>query len=113
MIRGLSTEELNYKKPIGIILRESVVGSLLGILLGIAVVVLVFAFMGELKIGLTVGASLFCIAVIAATTGAGLPFLFHSLGFDPALMSSPFITTVVDILGILIYLSIARILLGF
>jgi magnesium transporter len=49
--------------------------------------------------------------MIAAITGAGLPFLFCSMGFDPALMSAPFITTVVDILGILIYFNVAKILL--
>lgn len=36
----------------------------------------------------------------ATITGAGLPFLFNALGFDPALISAPFITTVVDILSI-------------
>jgi magnesium transporter len=112
VIRGLSTDELQQKKIIWVIVREALAGGLLGILLGIAVVVLAFAIMGQLQIGLTVGISLFCIAIIAATTGAGLPFLFNSLGFDPALMSAPFITTVVDILGIFIYLSIATILLG-
>jgi len=59
-----------------------------------------------------VGISLLAIAVIAATTGAALPFLFNAMGFDPALMSAPFITTVVDILGIFIYLSIATMLLN-
>ncbi len=63
-------------------------------------------------ISVTVGVSLLSITMIAATTGAALPFLFHFLGFDPALMSAPFITTVVDILGILIYLNIAKVLLG-
>jgi magnesium transporter len=112
VIRALSTEELKNKKTLWVILRESLAGGILGILLGIAVIVLAFIFVGQLEIGVTVGISLFCIAVIAATTGAGLPFLFSSFGFDPALMSAPFITTVVDILGLLIYLSIATILLG-
>lgn len=111
VIRGLSTEELKYHKPLFVIVRELLTGGLLGILMSIAVIILAFLFIGELKIGLTVGISLFCIAVLAATTGAGLPFLFNKMGFDPALMSSPFITTVVDILGILIYLSMAKVLL--
>jgi magnesium transporter len=112
VIRGLSTEELKHRKPLWVIMRESLAGGLLGLLLGIAVIALIFTFMGQPQIGLTVGVSLFCIAIIAATTGAGLPFLFNALGFDPALMSAPFITTVVDILGILIYLTIATLLLG-
>ena len=112
VIRGLSTDELKNRKPIWVILRESLAGSILGLLLGLAVIVLVFVFIGHVEIGLTVGISLLFIAVLAATTGAGLPFVFHAMGFDPALMSSPFITTVVDILGIFIYLSTAKLLLG-
>jgi magnesium transporter len=68
--------------------------------------------MGQPEVSLTVGISLLCISIIAATTGSALPFLFNRMGFDPALMSAPFITTVVDILGILIYLSIATVILG-
>ncbi|MDT9197633.1 MULTISPECIES: magnesium transporter [Limnospira] len=112
VIRGLSTEELKYKKPLWVIIRESMTGGLLGILLGVVVIGMVFVFLGQIKIGLTVGISLLCITIIAATAGAGLPFLFHSFGLDPALMSSPFITTIVDILGIWIYLSTAKLLLG-
>lgn len=112
VIRGLSTEELKYKKPLWVIIRESMTGGLLGILLGVVVIGMVFVFLGQVEIGLTVGLSLLCITMIAATAGAGLPFLFHSFGLDPALMSSPFITTIVDILGIWIYLSIAKLLLG-
>ncbi len=112
VIRGLSTEELKDQKPPLVILRELMTGGLLGILLGVVVIVAIFAFLGNGFIGVTVGFSLFCIAAIAATTGAALPFLFNALGFDPALMSAPFITTVVDILGVLIYLNVAQRLLG-
>ncbi|MGK7909882.1 MAG: magnesium transporter [Synechococcus sp.] len=112
VIRGLSTNELAHRNPLVVVVRECIAGSVLGLLLGLAVIVLVVLFVGQLEIGLTVGISLLCIASIAATTGAGLPFLFANLGFDPALMASPFITTVVDILGIVIYLSVAKTLLG-
>ena len=112
VIRGLSTDELRDKKPSFVIFRELMAGGLLGIILGILVIILVFVFLGQGEISVTVGVSLLSITMIAATTGAALPFLFHSLGFDPALMSAPLITTVVDILGILIYLNIAKVLLG-
>jgi magnesium transporter len=111
VIRALSTDELKHRKPLWVILRESLAGGLLGILLGVAVIALAYGLMGQLQVGLTVGISLLCISIIAATTGAGLPFLFSAMGFDPALMSAPFITTVVDILGIFIYLSIATVLI--
>jgi magnesium transporter len=112
VIRGLSTDELRGKKPFSVIFRELLTGGILGLLLGILVIVAIFLFLGQGEIGVTVGLSLLSITIIAATTGAALPFLFYSWGFDPALMSAPFITTVVDILGILIYLNIARFLLG-
>ncbi len=112
VIRGLSTDELRGKQPAAIILRELMTGGLLGILLAILVIVVIFLFLGQGAIGLTVGLSLLSITLIAATSGAALPFLFHFFGLDPALMSAPFITTVVDILGILIYLNIAKLLLG-
>ncbi|MGF1520423.1 MAG: magnesium transporter [Nodosilinea sp.] len=112
VIRALSTDELKHRKTVWVILRETLAGGMLGILLGVAVIVLAYVLMGQVQVGMAVGISLFCIAVIAATTGAGLPFLFNAMGFDPALMSAPFITTVVDILGIFIYLSIASMLLG-
>ncbi|MFZ4677378.1 MAG: magnesium transporter, partial [Nodosilinea sp.] len=111
VIRALSTDELKHRKPLWVILRESLAGGMLGILLGVAVIALAYGLMGQLQVGLTVGISLLCISIIAATTGAGLPFLFSAMGFDPALMSAPFITTVVDILGIFIYLSIATVLI--
>ena len=112
VIRGLSTDELRGKQPAAIILRELMTGGMLGVLLAILVIVAIFIFLGQSAIGFTVGISLLSITLIAATSGAALPFLFHSLGLDPALMSSPFITTVVDILGILIYLNIAKLFLG-
>jgi Mg/Co/Ni transporter MgtE (contains CBS domain) len=50
--------------------------------------------------------------MLSSVSGAGLPFLFRSFGFDPALMATPFITTIVDVLGVLIYFSVARLILG-
>ena len=112
VILGLSTDELRGKKPALVILRELMTGGMLGILLGILVIVAIFLFLGQGAIGLTVGLSLLSITLISATSGAALPFIFHALGLDPAVMPAPFITTLVDILGILIYLNIAKLLLG-
>ncbi|EAM51575.1 magnesium transporter [Crocosphaera watsonii WH 8501] len=112
IIRGLSTDELRDKQPFPIIIKELITGGLLGIILAIFVIVLIFLLLGKLEIGLTVGFSLIAITIIAATTGAALPFLFNKMGFDPALMSAPFITTVVDILGIFVYFSIAKLILN-
>ena len=112
VIRGLSTEALRDKKPVNVIIRELASGGLLGIILGPLVIIGIFLFLGHQEVGLTVGISLLVITIIAATTGATLPYIFKSFGLDPALMSAPFITTIVDILGIFIYLNLAQIFLG-
>lgn len=112
LIRGLSTDELRNKKPVRVILRELFAGAALGLVLAVLVLGIAMVFVGKVEIGLTVGLSLIAIAALAATVGTLLPYLFHKMGFDPAFMASPFITTVADILGILIYLNIAKLLLN-
>ena len=111
VIRGLSTDELRDKKPFSIIVKELITGGLLGIILAVIVIAMIFVFLGKPEIGFIVGISLIAISIIAATTGTALPFVFNKMGFDPALMSAPFITTVVDVLGIFIYFSIAQLIL--
>ena len=111
VIRGLSTQKIKSLGPTKAILKESLTGALLGVLM--LLVVIPFAWwLGESPlIGLAVGISLIAITTLAATAGAALPLLFDKMGLDPALMSSPFITTVTDIVGVYIYLNTASWLL--
>ncbi|WP_041237813.1 magnesium transporter [Gloeothece citriformis] len=60
---------------------------------------------------ISVGSRLIIITILSTIAGSALPFLFKALKFDPALMSAPFITTAVDVLGVAIYLYIARLIL--
>jgi magnesium transporter len=111
VIRGLSTQrihQLGLGKAVG---REALAGALLGLLL--ALVVLPWAWLsgGPLVAG-AVAASLLAISTLAATAGASLPLLFDRLKLDPALMSAPFITTIVDVAGVFIYLQTASQLLS-
>lgn len=64
-------------------------------------------------LGITVSVSLISVIVIASLIGTFVPILLNKLGIDPALATGPFITTSNDICGILIYFSIAKMLLGF
>jgi magnesium transporter len=111
VIRGLSTQrihQLGLGKAVG---REALAGALLGLLL--ALVVLPWAWLsgGPLVAG-AVAASLLAISTLAATAGASLPLLFDRFKLDPALMSAPFITTIVDVAGVFIYLQTASRLLS-
>jgi len=112
VIRGLNTEDVQPSDMAYIVGRETLAGLILGLLLGGAVTLWAFFLEGDLGVALSVGLSLIAISLIATFAGSALPFLFKALKFDPALMSAPFITTAVDVLGVLIYLNIARLILG-
>tara|TARA_Y100001970_G_scaffold294301_1_gene450107 strand:+ start:10761 stop:12170 length:1410 start_codon:yes stop_codon:yes gene_type:complete len=107
VIRGLSTERIQTLGPFKAVIRETLAGALLGLLM--LVVVIPFAWwQGESPlVGAAVGISLISITTLAATAGSALPLMFDRMGLDPALMSAPFITTATDIAGVLIYLRTA------
>jgi len=112
VIRGLNTDEIRSLGPGYVIIREAFAGILLGAILGSVATVWSFWLQGSILVSVAVGASLIAIALLASLAGSALPFLFRGLGLDPALMSAPFITTAVDVLGVLIYFYIARLVLG-
>lgn len=112
VIRGLNTDEIKNMGVGKVIFREATAGILLGLILGSVATVWAYFLQGSLAVAISVGISLIAIALLASVAGSALPFLFRSLGLDPALMSAPFITTAVDVLGVLIYFSIARTILG-
>ena len=112
VIRGLNTEEISEMGPGQVVFREALAGMLLGVILGTVATVWAYWLQGNIFVAMCVGISLVAIALLASIAGSALPFLFRLLGFDPALMSAPFITTAVDVLGVLIYFKIAKLVLN-
>ena len=112
VIRGLNTDEIRDLGVFQVVLREVMAGALLGAILGGVATGWAYWLQGNLAVAVSVGVSLVAIAVLASIAGSALPFLFRSFGLDPALMSAPFITTAVDVLGVLIYFNIAKFVLG-
>jgi magnesium transporter len=111
VIRGLNTDEIRGGKALRVIRREAIAGAFLGLMLGVVVLVWAFVLQGSWVVAIAVGVSLVAISILASVAGSTLPFLFQAIGLDPALMSAPFITTAVDVLGVLIYLNLARFIL--
>lgn len=119
VIRGLSLQEIEFGDLFRVIWKEIRVAVLCGICLAAAN----FAKMMLvdnlwLHNGVTVGVAaavcltLICVVLIAKLVGCSLPILAAKAGFDPAVMASPFITTIVDVLSLLVYFAIASALLG-
>ncbi len=112
VIRSLSTNELQLSRAPWVITREVLTGIVLGMMLCLASALWSFVLRRDLGVSIIVGISSLLISVVATFSGTALPFLFRSFKLDPALMSAPFITTAVDVLGISIYFWVARWVLG-
>lgn len=113
VIRSLSLDEIEYKDSFKVIWKEFRVSLLCGLTLAIAnfAKLMLFDKVG-FEIALVVCSTLVMTVVVAKLIGCSLPILAKKLGFDPAVMASPFITTIVDACSLLIYFRIASALLG-
>ncbi len=111
IIRALATRDLDLKDWREVLGKEVAVGVLLGLTLALLLLGKV-ALDGHLSLVPVVGLSLLLIVVFANLVGALLPFGLRRLGVDPALLSNPLIATLTDVTGLLIYLTMARLLLN-
>lgn len=111
VIRSLNVDQPQANHPLWVIQREASAGAILGLMLGAIVVIWAYFLQGSLAVAIAVGISLIAISILASVAGSALPFVFRAIGFDPALMSAPFITTAVDVLGVFIYFAVARFIL--
>lgn len=111
VIRGLATGEIRPRRALSIIGREVSVGLLLGMLLGLAVLAWAFWLGRNPQVSLVVALTLISVAVLATAVGSALPFLFRLSKVDPALVSAPLVTTVMDISGVMVYFAVAHLLL--
>ncbi len=110
MIRDLATGEIEPAQWAKIMLKEISQGLLLGAAMGVAAFVLGYWRAGA-QVGLVVSFSMLVVVLVANLLGILLPFLLTRLKLDPAVASSPLITTLVDSIGLLVYFTIATSLL--
>jgi len=121
IIRALSTEDISIKDWLRVMRREFISGLLLGSLVGLSgsLIVFVWGWFNSQAIDATllltcaaVGGSLMGVVLFGNMTGSMLPFILSKLGLDPAVTSAPFVSTLGDVTGILIYFSLASLILG-
>ena len=112
VITALSTGDCRLSDWKRILRREFALGTLLGVLLALPGFLLALAYAPTATQALVIPATIFTVVLIGSMVGSVLPLVFRSLGLDPALISNPFVSAIVDVLGILIYMGIAMALLG-
>ncbi|MBS7341441.1 MAG: magnesium transporter [Lachnospiraceae bacterium] len=112
IIRGLSLNEIEFKDAFRVVWKEIRVAVLCGLTLAAAnFIKLLLLDRVELMVAIVVCLTLVVAVMIAKIVGCTLPMLAKRIGFDPAVMASPFITTIVDVLSLLVYFQIATYLL--
>jgi magnesium transporter len=120
IIRALALGEVTVRDWWRVAMRELPAGIALGAILGVIGVIRVITWQqlgiyayGDhyMRIAVTVGVSLLGVVTFGTLAGSMLPFLLRRLGFDPASASAPFVATLVDVTGLVIYFSVALLLL--
>lgn len=111
IIRGLATGQLTVKDWPRVLWKEVRVGLSLGASLALVVYLRSYFWRGGPEVGLVVALTMVALILWANLIGSILPILLSKLRLDPAVVSSPFITTAADVTGLLIYFNVARLLL--
>lgn len=113
VIRALSLDEVEFKELPLVVWKEMKVSILVGATLAIANFVKIMLIdQTSMLVAFVVCMTLFVTVVVAKFVGCTLPILADKIGFDPAVMASPFITTIVDALSLLVYFNVAGAFLG-
>jgi magnesium transporter len=126
IIRALALRELELKDWWKVLMRELRSGLMLGVLLGTIGLARILSWEGLHSLGVihtsygehyvlvaaVVALSLIGVVLFGSVIGSMLPFVLRRLGFDPATASAPFVATLVDVTGIIIYFTFATLLLG-
>lgn len=114
VIRALATDEVHPRDWVRVLRREIVVGITLGLVVGALGFfrALFTADMDGYAFAVVVSVSIVGVVTVGSLVGALLPLVIQRVGLDPAVSSTPFIASLSDVVGLLIYLGIARTLLG-
>jgi magnesium transporter len=112
LIRGMAIGKIDKKNLGKVMLKELRVGIVMGIIMGILLGIVAPLWHGDPKLGYVVAVAMFSVVTFATFIGTFVPALLVKFSFDPAVASSPFISTLNDITGLTIYFSVSIILLS-
>jgi magnesium transporter len=112
IIRAMAVGEVRFRDVFKIVWKEARTALMLGAAMAAAAFIRAWTLGVSLDIGLTVSVTVTCIVIWAAVVGSVLPLILRQCRVDPAVVSAPFISTLVDGTGLVIYFTVARIFLG-
>jgi len=113
IIRGIALGTVKFRDGWKVLAKEFTVSIIVGLVLAAVNFLKIFFIDGlGVQISLVVSLTLFCTVIIAKIIGGILPLLASKVRLDPAIMASPLITTIVDALALIIYFSLASMILG-
>ncbi len=118
--RGIALGQIDFARLWSVVRREVGIGLTCGALYGLLLGLITMALYNSspdipspLNLAFVVATSVASVMVIAALVGGAVPLLFQRLNIDPAIATGPFVTTAVDVIGILAYFTVAKLMLPF
>ncbi|MBT2571024.1 magnesium transporter [Planococcus sp. ISL-110] len=112
VVRGLATQKLDSKQTINLVIRELWVGIIIGAICSVLILLIAYIWQGNFVLGIVVGGSLLMTLIIGTLAGTIIPLILYRFNIDPAVASGPLITTINDILSLLIYFGMATLFIS-
>ena len=113
VMRGLVMREIPPQEVKRILLKESCIGTINGVVIGLVTAVIAWIWNGNIYLGLVIGLAMIINLAVAGFSGAAIPITMKRLGLDPAQSSSIVLTTITDVVGFFAFLGIAMLLQSF
>ena len=112
-VRKLAISDDKDNNFFKLVINEVLTGLITGLVTGVVIFVVVGFWKHNFVLGFVIGIAMLCAITVANLAGSFIPILMEKIGFDPAVASGPFITTLSDLTSVLIYFNIARLFMGF
>ncbi|MEG0287008.1 MULTISPECIES: magnesium transporter [Vagococcus] len=112
-VRKLAISDEKDMSFFKLIINEVLTGLITGCVTGFVIFIVVGFWKDNFILGFVIGIAMLCAITVANLAGSFIPILMEKIGFDPAVASGPFITTLSDLTSVLIYFNIARLFMGF
>jgi magnesium transporter len=110
-VRALALKQITRANALRILLKELLTAGLNGVVLLVAGILLVLGWIGQIGLAVVFGAGIIMTIIVASLVGVAVPLVLDRLGFDPAVSSSVFVTTIADVFGFFAFLGLAALYL--